>query len=56
MTIEITPQPKRIYALVAVSYIAGAFQVIGDKVVKVPYQSVRPSLYAPVGYSHDSLR
>lgn len=37
---DATPQPRRIYALVSLSYVAGAFQVIERKVQKVPYQSV----------------
>ena len=40
MSMDITPLPKRIYALVSLSYAAGSFQVIEKKVQKVPYQSV----------------
>lgn len=41
--LDADPQPKRIYALVPLSYIAGAFHVIDQKVQKVPYQSTSSS-------------
>lgn len=43
--LDLDPQPKRIYALVPLSYVAGVFQVIEQKVQKVPYQSV--CIFAP---------
>lgn len=41
VAMDSAPQPKRIYAIVPLSYSAGTFQVVKKKVQKVPYQSVR---------------
>ena len=47
MAMDIAPQPKRIYAVVALSHIADSFKVIDNKVQKVPYQSVRVPVHSP---------
>ncbi|EKM55617.1 uncharacterized protein PHACADRAFT_256352 [Phanerochaete carnosa HHB-10118-sp] len=43
VAIDIAPQPKRIYAIVGLSYSSGAFRVIEEKIQKVPYQSTSSS-------------
>lgn len=45
LAVDAAPQPKRIYAIVGLSYSVGAFQVIEKKIQKVPYQSVCCSVH-----------
>ncbi|KAF7796965.1 hypothetical protein EIP86_008153 [Pleurotus ostreatoroseus] len=43
-SLDLTPQPRRIYAIVPLTHAAGSFQVSSTrKVVKVPYQSTSSS-------------
>jgi nuclear pore complex protein Nup133 len=45
MAMDIGAHPRRIYAVVRLSYLADAFKV--DKVTSVPYQSVRLPIPIP---------